>query len=53
MHLTHLEYFRYPVWDMDEWDGVAREKYAGAVFFDYGKRNPITGDAKVVKIKDI
>ena len=53
MHLTHLEYFRYPVWDMDEWDGVAREKYAGAVFFDYGKRNPITGDAKVVRIKDI
>lgn len=52
MHLTHLEYFCYPVWDMTEWDGVAREKYAGAVFFDYAKRNPVTGDAKVVRIKE-
>ena len=45
MHLTHLEYFRYPVWNMEAWDGTASSEYVGAVFFDYQKRNPITGDA--------
>lgn len=45
MHLTHLEYFRYPVWNMEAWDGTASSGYIGAVFFDYQKRNPITGDA--------
>ncbi len=45
MHLTHLEYFRYPVWNMDDWGGTASSEYIGAVFFDYQKRNPITGDA--------
>ncbi|MBQ7765288.1 MAG: B12-binding domain-containing radical SAM protein [Lachnospiraceae bacterium] len=45
MHLTHLEYFRYPVWDMDVWDGTESSEYIGAVFFDYRKRNPITGNA--------
>ena len=48
MHLTHLEYFCYPVWDMKAWDGRLRTEYAGAVFFDYQKRNPITGDARTV-----
>ena len=47
MHLTHLEYFRYPVWDMEAWDGTASSEYVGAVFFDYQKRNPITGDAGI------
>lgn len=45
MHLTHLEYFRYPVWNMDSWNGTASLEYIGAIFFDYRKRNPITGDA--------
>lgn len=52
MHLTHLEYFRYPVWDMRDWDGAVNAKYAGAVFFDYKQRNPITGDVGVTVIKD-
>lgn len=52
MHLTHLEYFRYPVWDMRDWDGEVNAEYAGAVFFDYKQRNPITGDAGVTVIKD-
>ena len=52
MHLTHLEYFRYPVWNMDAWDGTASSGYIGAVFFDYQKRNPITGDAGVTVMKD-
>ncbi|MBQ3515583.1 MAG: DUF4080 domain-containing protein, partial [Lachnospiraceae bacterium] len=43
MHLTHLEYFRYPVWDMDVWEKTESPGYIGAVFFDYRKRNPITG----------
>ncbi len=47
MHLTHLEYFRYPVWNMEAWDGTASSEYVGAVFFDYQKRNPITGDAGI------
>ncbi len=46
MHLTHLEYFRYPVWNMDAWDGKVSSEYIGAVFFDYQRRNPITGDAE-------
>ena len=45
MHLTHLEYFRYPVWNMDAWNEKVSSEYIGAVFFDYQKRNPITGDA--------
>ncbi len=53
MHLTHLEYFRYPVWDMEAWDGTAGSGYIGAVFFDYQKRNPITGDASVTVIEDV
>ena len=47
MHLTHLEYFRYPVWNMDAWDGAVGVEYAGAVFFDYQKRSLITGNAGV------
>ena len=46
MHLTHLEYFRYPVWDMDVWEKTESSEYIGAVFFDYRKRNPITGNAR-------
>ncbi len=52
MHLTHLEYFRYPVWNMEDWDGAVSTEYAGAVFFDYGKRNPITGDACISIIEE-
>lgn len=51
MHVTHLEYFRYPVWDMDSWDGKVRDEYIGAVFFDYKKRNPITGDSETKFVK--
>lgn len=47
MHLTHLEYFRYPVWNMDAWEGTASLEYIGAIFFDYRKRSPITGDAGI------
>ncbi len=53
MHLTHLEYFRYPVWDMKDWDGTVSSEYVGAVFFDYKKRNPITGDAGTEFIMNI
>ena len=45
MHLTHLEYFKYPVWNMETRDATASSEYIGAIFFDYQKRNPITGDA--------
>ncbi len=51
MHLTHLEYFRYPVWNMDAWDGTASSEYVGAIFFDYQRRNPITGDAGTEFVK--
>lgn len=67
MNMTHLEYFKYPVWDMDalqkradrklskprgantdfEKEWVSAEPYAGAVFFDYKHRNPITGNANI------
>ena len=51
MHMTHLEFFRYPVWDeailAEVVTGAVKlEKvYAGAILFDYKKRNPLTGNA--------
>lgn len=53
MHLTHLEYFKYPVWNMDVWDGTVISEYTGAIFFDYRRRSPITGDAWIHIIFDI
>lgn len=53
MHLTHLEYFKYPVWNMETRDGTASSEYIGAIFFDYQKRSPITGDAGIHVIFDI
>ena len=51
MHMTHLEFFRYPVWDEALLAGFAKgavkleKAYAGAILFDYKKRNPLTGNA--------
>lgn len=50
MHLTYLEYFCYPVWDMEQWDGMCHKEYAGAVFFDYNHRSPISGDAWTTQV---
>ncbi len=47
MNMTHLEYFKYPVWNMDALRNCVpalAEPYAGAVFFDYKSRSPITGN---------
>ena len=46
--LTHLEVFRYPVWDMDGKDELTGGEYF--VLFDYKERNPLTADARTVNI---
>jgi hypothetical protein len=46
--MTHLEVFRYPVWDMDGKDELTDGKYF--VLFDYKERNPLTADARTVNI---
>ena len=48
--MTHLEPFTHPVWGMP--DKVDAKIIGGPVFFlfDYEKRDPLTGDARVVVI---
>jgi len=48
--MTHLEPFTHPVWSMP--DKVDAKIIGGPLFFlfDYEKRNPLTGDARVVVI---
>ena len=46
--MTHLEPFRYPVWDMPaKWEDAqpGKERY---VLFDYRHRNVLTGDVRTV-----
>ena len=52
--MTHLEWFRYPVWDVEQAkicqlvsDEAAKEQ---KVLFDYKVRNPLTNEAKVIVI---
>lgn len=40
--MTHLEYFSYPVWDMEEREG------GGFVLFDYKSRSPLNQEARTV-----
>ena len=57
MKMTHMEVFSYPVWEKDgtKIDSFSKEMSKEAapfyVLFDYKQRNPLTGDAKTVKIK--
>lgn len=83
MHLTHLEFFRYPVWDEEllmrfcknadvsadtktfgndtpgkdagisaaGYVEIQPDSYAGALLFDYKKRNPLTGNAVEICLK--
>ncbi len=45
--MTHMEPFRYPVWDMDLWEnGKEKEVF---VLFDYRQRDILTGDARTVR----
>ena len=60
--MTHLEPFFYPVWEMpmqsreeDSEEAVGTGLKPGEpvfVLFDYEKRNPLTGDARVVYVKN-
>jgi len=53
--MTHLEPFRYPVWDRELWKTVASKngiyhvpQEPIFVLFDYRERDPLTGDARTV-----
>lgn len=48
--MTHVELFEYPVWDMEDW----REESPAAghwILFDYGRRNPLNGQAAVTLLE--
>ncbi len=45
--MTHLEPFSYPVWEMRLRREVKTAEKPVYVLFDYEKRNPLTGDARV------
>lgn len=48
--MTHLEPFFYPVWDMQAREAVKAAEKLMFVLFDYETRNPLTGDARVVRL---
>ena len=52
--MTHMEPFRYPVWDKSLWmqveDGAVSEDVQ-YVLFDYQQRCPLTSDARTVLVK--
>lgn len=41
--MTHIEPFKYPVWDEKARDGIRRY-----VLFDYANRNPLNYEARVI-----
>ena len=50
--MTHLEPFTYPVWELEMRGEVKASEEPVFVLFDYEKRSPLTGDARVVVIED-
>ena len=46
--MTHLEPFFYPVWEMPAGEDLKKVKEPVFVLFDYERRNPLNGDARVV-----
>lgn len=49
--MTHVEFFHYPVWDMDSWrEDMPRREYP--VLFDYRKRSPLDGQAGTIRLKE-
>lgn len=52
MKMTHMEVFTYPVWEMDGTKPAAGSRLPepACVLFDYKERNPLTADARTVRI---
>ena len=48
--MTHLEPFSYPVWEIQLRGQVKESEEPVFVLFDYEKRNPLTGDARIFQI---
>ena len=46
--MTHIELFSYPVWEDGGEDGI--EDGAYYVLFDYSQRDPLTRDARIVRL---
>ncbi len=55
MRMTHVDVFRYPVWDKEWLDGLRMDEiYPGQerfILFDYEKRNPLTYEAEFMLIE--
>lgn len=47
--MTHLEEFRYPVWQQEPGDSPE----TGYVLFDYKNRNPLNREARIVVLKNL
>ena len=50
--MTHLEWFSYPVWDVEAAGKFEPLKKEAKVLFDYQKRSPLTHEAAVHVITD-
>ncbi len=48
--MTHLEAFSYPVWEMPPRKKIKRADTPILVLFDYRERNPLTGEARNIKL---
>lgn len=50
--MTHIELFSYPIWEDGVEDGIEDGIEAGAyyVLFDYSQRDPLTRDARTVRL---
>lgn len=45
--MTHMEYFSYPVWDIEEVQNQSKAKRGAYLLFDYKRKDLLTGDAFV------
>lgn len=51
--MTHLEFFQYPVWDVEAAKTGRRLETKAGVLFDYKKRSPLTKEATVYVMQDM
>ena len=48
--MTHLECFRYPVWDLQQL--LSGEGKGGYMLFDYSEKDPLTKEARTVELEE-
>ena len=50
--MTHLEWFRYPVWDVERAKKFEKLPTEAKVLIDYQIRSPLTREAAVVVLEE-